>query len=43
MRWSEVKQPIGIIDSGFGGMSVVKALLEEQPELGFVYLGDQAR
>ncbi|MGL4952231.1 MAG: glutamate racemase [Culicoidibacterales bacterium] len=38
-----MKQPIGIIDSGFGGMSVVKALLEEQPELGFVYLGDQAR
>ncbi|MGL4972896.1 MAG: glutamate racemase [Culicoidibacterales bacterium] len=38
-----MKKPIGIIDSGIGGMSVVKALLDEQPELGFVYLGDQAR
>ncbi len=38
-----MKQPIGIIDSGVGGMSVVKTLLEYEPEMGFVYLGDQAR
>lgn len=38
-----MKQPIGIIDSGVGGMSVVKTLLESEPEMGFVYLGDQAR
>lgn len=38
-----MKQPIGIIDSGVGGVSVVRALLERNPDTGFVYLGDQAR
>ncbi|MGL5296809.1 MAG: glutamate racemase [Culicoidibacterales bacterium] len=38
-----MNKPIGIIDSGFGGMSVVRALLVQQPMLDFVYLGDQAR
>lgn len=38
-----MKQAIGIIDSGFGGMSVVKALLAVEPAVDFIYLGDQAR
>ncbi len=34
---------IGVIDSGFGGLSVLKGLLDELPEYDYVYLGDSAR
>lgn len=34
---------IGVFDSGFGGLTILKAFLEELPEYGFVYLGDNAR
>jgi len=34
---------IGVIDSGFGGLSVLKGLLDELPEYNYVYLGDSAR
>ena len=32
--------PIGVFDSGVGGLSVLKALREELPEERFVYLAD---
>ena len=35
--------PIGIFDSGVGGLTVLKALHEELPEEDLVYLGDTAR
>ena len=35
--------PIGIFDSGFGGLTVFKAIQEALPEYDFVYLGDNAR
>lgn len=35
-------QPIGVIDSGFGGLSVLRELRRELPEERFVYIGDSA-
>jgi len=35
--------PIGIFDSGAGGLTVLRALLEELPAEQSIYLGDMAR
>lgn len=35
--------PIGIFDSGVGGLTVLKAIRDELPQENFVYLGDTAR
>lgn len=37
------QKPIGIFDSGVGGLTVLKALRMQLPEEHFVYLGDTAR
>jgi glutamate racemase len=34
---------IGVFDSGFGGLTVLRALLERLPGADFLYLGDTAR
>lgn len=34
--------PIGVFDSGVGGLTVVKTLVEELPEENFIYFGDTA-
>lgn len=36
-------RPIGVFDSGIGGLTVLRALLEELPHERFIYLGDTAR
>ena len=36
-------QPIGVIDSGVGGLSVLRALQKAMPRETFLYLGDTAR
>jgi len=33
---------IGVFDSGSGGLSVLRALVERFPQQAFVYLGDHA-
>ncbi|NLA25247.1 MAG: glutamate racemase, partial [Bacteroidales bacterium] len=33
-------QPIGVFDSGIGGLTVLKSLQELMPQENFVYLGD---
>jgi glutamate racemase len=38
-----VYQPIGIFDSGFGGLTVLKEIERFIPEYDFLYLGDNAR
>ena len=38
----EVDAPIGVFDSGVGGLSVHHALVERLPAADFVYLADQA-
>lgn len=35
--------PIGVFDSGVGGLTVLRALRERLPDADFVYLGDTAR
>ncbi len=37
------KHPIGVFDSGVGGLTVVRALMERLPFEGIVYFGDTAR
>ncbi len=40
---SRPDRPIGIFDSGVGGLTVLKALRARMPDEHFVYLGDTAR
>jgi len=35
--------PIGVFDSGYGGLTVLKELVNAMPEYDFLYLGDNAR
>jgi glutamate racemase len=35
--------PIGVFDSGVGGLTVLRALIGELPHEDFLYLGDTAR
>jgi glutamate racemase len=37
------RAPIGVFDSGVGGLTVLRALVEALPARDFVYLGDTAR
>ncbi|MCM8809951.1 MAG: glutamate racemase, partial [Candidatus Omnitrophica bacterium] len=37
------KNPIGIFDSGVGGLSVVKEIVKVLPNENIVYFGDTAR
>lgn len=39
----EKEKPIGVFDSGIGGLTVVKKLLSTLPEESIVYFGDTAR
>ena len=34
---------IGVFDSGFGGLNILRGLVKELPEYNYVYLGDTAR
>ena len=36
-------RPIGVFDSGMGGLTVLRALVARLPHERFVYLGDTAR
>jgi glutamate racemase len=38
-----MKQPIGVFDSGYGGLTVLKALADRLPDYDYIYLGDNAR
>ncbi|KAF0236993.1 MAG: hypothetical protein FD181_2323, partial [Prolixibacteraceae bacterium] len=35
--------PIGVFDSGYGGLTVLKELVKTLPGYDFLYLGDNAR
>ena len=37
------KKPIGIFDSGYGGLTVFKSIFKLLPEYDYLYLGDTAR
>ncbi len=36
-------KPIGIFDSGYGGLTVLKQLVSKLPQFDYLYLGDNAR
>jgi glutamate racemase len=36
-------RPIGVFDSGLGGLTVVRAIMDELPQESILYFGDQAR
>lgn len=36
-------QPIGVFDSGYGGLTILKEFITAMPENDFIYLGDNAR
>ncbi len=36
-------QPIGIFDSGYGGLTIMKEIVNQLPGYDYVYLGDNAR
>ncbi len=38
-----IQKAIGIFDSGFGGLTVFKAIAEKLPQYNYIYLGDNAR
>ena len=35
--------PIGVFDSGYGGLTILKAIRSQLPEYDYLYLGDNAR
>ena len=35
--------PIGVFDSGYGGLTVLKELVNKLPQYDYLYLGDNAR
>ncbi len=36
-------QPIGVFDSGYGGLTILKEIMAKLPEYDYIYLGDNAR
>ncbi|MHA7840760.1 MAG: glutamate racemase [Gammaproteobacteria bacterium] len=43
IKTAVANQPIGIFDSGMGGLTVLRALKKRLPQESFIYLGDTAR
>ena len=37
------KQPIGVFDSGLGGLTILKEIIRALPDYDYLYLGDNAR
>jgi len=35
--------PIGVFDSGYGGLTILKELKKQLPHYDYIYLGDNAR
>lgn len=43
MDSDSLKGPIGIFDSGYGGLTILNAIRHRLPDYSFLYLGDNAR
>jgi glutamate racemase len=41
--FTKIMSPIGIFDSGYGGLTVLKEIVKAMPAYDYVYLGDNAR
>jgi glutamate racemase len=40
---SFMQQPIGVFDSGYGGLTILKDIAAQLPQYDYIYLGDNAR
>ena len=40
---SHTPGPIGVFDSGYGGLTILNKIREALPEYDYIYLGDNAR
>lgn len=38
-----IQQPIGVFDSGYGGLTILKEIAAKLPQYDYMYLGDNAR
>ncbi|GAB3556708.1 glutamate racemase [Spirosoma fluminis] len=38
-----MNQPIGVFDSGYGGLTILREIVQKLPQYDYVYLGDNAR
>jgi glutamate racemase len=38
-----MQKPIGVFDSGYGGLTVLKEIVNKLPQYDYIYLGDNAR
>lgn len=38
-----IQKPIGVFDSGYGGLTVLKEIVKKLPQYDYIYLGDNAR
>ena len=43
MQNDKTYSPIGIFDSGYGGLTILKEIVKELPQYDYLYLGDNAR
>ena len=43
MTLSDKPAPIGIFDSGYGGLTILRDIQQKMPDRDFIYLGDNAR
>ena len=39
----KIKKPIGVFDSGYGGLTMLKEIVKRLPDYDYLYLGDNAR
>ena len=39
----DIQRPIGVFDSGYGGLSVLKEIITGLPQYDYIYMGDNAR
>ena len=43
MTYPDTYGPIGVFDSGYGGLTILEKIRKELPQYDYVYLGDNAR
>lgn len=43
VRDKRMQNPIGVFDSGYGGLTVLKEIVDRIPQYDYIYLGDNAR
>mgnify|MGYP002756688660 FL=1 len=43
MPLSQQPGPIGVFDSGYGGLTILHSIRQQLPQYDYLYLGDNAR